>query len=56
MNKCNFCKYSTPTGNTGCWKCDYEHSVLDRIDRCEEALKTMKEYNETRAKGNENKK
>lgn len=49
MNKCNFCKHSTPTGEMGCWKCDYQHSPLDRIDGCEEALERMKEYNETRA-------
>lgn len=52
MNKCNFCEYSIPNGNMGGWICPFIDSAKYyhlRVDYCNDALKTMKKYNETRA-------
>lgn len=54
MNKCNYCKCSTPTGEIGTWKCDYSNFASERQSYCEIALKTMMEFNEVRAEGNKN--
>ena len=53
MNKCNFCQYSTATGNMGSWYCDYyDKDPYERAIKCKAAIKTMMEFNETRAEGN----
>lgn len=52
MNKCNFCKCSTPTGQMGSWKCDYANDSSQRELWCKGALKTMMEFNQVRAYGN----
>ena len=54
MNKCNFCKCSTPTGQMGAWKCDYANDFSTRREHCNIAIKAMNEFNETRANGNVN--
>lgn len=50
MIKCNFCKRSIPTRQMGGWKCDC--TVGSRSLECEKAIKTMMEYNNTRANNN----
>lgn len=50
MNKCDFCEKSIPTGSAGGWKCSCANFSYDREQKCLKALKTMEEYNKTRAK------
>lgn len=52
MNKCNFCKCSIPTGQTGAWKCDFANYTSKRELWCRSALKTMMEYNQVRSGSN----
>lgn len=53
MNKCNFCQYSTATGQMGAWYCDYyDKNPLERAIKCQDAIETMMEFNEKRAEGN----
>lgn len=50
--KCGYCEASTPTGQIGCWRCDYEDYETKRYEQCTKAVDRMIEYNETRADGN----
>ena len=49
--KCGYCEASTPTGQIGCWRCDYEDDEMERYEQCMKAVERMIEYNEIRATG-----